>query len=43
MLFARKGFELMPYKVYYKAAGNLELNETEIRELLVRLFYLIKS
>jgi uncharacterized SAM-binding protein YcdF (DUF218 family) len=56
-LFEKQGFEVIPYKVDYKAAGNstitvmdylpsaenLELTETEIRELLGRFFYLIKN
>ena len=56
-LFEKQGFEVIPYKVDYKAAGNstvtimdflpstgnLELTETGIRELMGRLFYLIKS
>jgi uncharacterized SAM-binding protein YcdF (DUF218 family) len=56
-LFEKQGFEVIPYKVDYKAAGNstvtimdflpsagnIELTETGIRELIGRLFYLIKS
>jgi len=56
-LFEIQGFEVIPYKMDYKAernkqitiidffpsAGNLELTETGIRELLGRLFYLIKD
>ncbi len=56
-LFEKQGFEVIPCKVDYKAAGNstvtvmdylpnaggLELTETGIREIIGRLFYLIKS
>jgi uncharacterized SAM-binding protein YcdF (DUF218 family) len=56
-LFEQQGFDVIPYKVDYKAggnstvtimdilpsAGNLELTETGIRELLGRIFYIIKS
>ena len=56
-LFEKQGFEVIPYKVDYKAtrndkttlmdflpsAGNLELTETRIREVIGRLFYLVKG
>jgi uncharacterized SAM-binding protein YcdF (DUF218 family) len=56
-LFGKQGFEVRPYKVDYKTAGNrkvtlmdfipsadnLELTETGIREIIGRLFYLIKN
>ena len=56
-LFEKQGFEVIPYKVDYKAAGNstvkvmdflpsgvnLGLTEKGIREIIGRLFYLIKS
>ena len=56
-LFEKKGFEVIPYKVDYKAsrkntttlidilpsAGNLELTETGIREVIGRIFYLVKG
>ncbi len=56
-LFEKQGFEVIPYKVDYKAsrnntttlmdflpsAGNLELTETGIREVIGRLFYLVKN
>jgi uncharacterized SAM-binding protein YcdF (DUF218 family) len=56
-LFEKQGFQVKPYKVDYKAAGNstvtildflpiagnLELSETGVREILGRLFYLIKN
>ena len=56
-LFEKQGFEVIPYKVDYKvagnskttvmdllpSAGNLELTETEIREIIGRLFYLVKD
>lgn len=56
-LFERQGFEVISYKVDYKAignsktilidflpnAGNLELTETGIREIIGWLFYLVKS
>ena len=56
-LFEKQGFEVIPYKVDYKVAGNskvtfmdffpsarnLELTETGIRELIGRLFYLVKD
>jgi uncharacterized SAM-binding protein YcdF (DUF218 family) len=56
-LFEKKGFQVIPYKVDYKtagessitvmdflpSAGNLELTETGIREIIGRLFYLVKS
>jgi len=54
-LFEKQEFEVIPYKIDYKAgrnstitildilpsAGNLELTETGVREILGRLFYLI--
>ena len=57
MLFEKQGFEVVPYKVDYKAAGdstltimaflpnagNLELSETGIREIIGRLYYSIRS
>ena len=56
-LFEKQGFEVIPYKVDYKAAGNstitimdflpsagnLELVEIGIREIIGRLFYLVKG
>ena len=56
-LFEKQGFQVIPYKVDYKAtrndkttlmdflpsAGNLELTETGIREVIGRLFYLVKG
>jgi uncharacterized SAM-binding protein YcdF (DUF218 family) len=56
-LFEKQGFEIIPYKVDYKArrnstttllaflpsAGNIELTETGIRELIGRLIYLVKN
>jgi uncharacterized SAM-binding protein YcdF (DUF218 family) len=56
-LFEKQGFEVIPYKVDYKAsshikitfmdflpyANNLELTETGCREIIGRLFYLIRS
>jgi uncharacterized SAM-binding protein YcdF (DUF218 family) len=56
-LFEQQGFEVIPYKVDYKArrnstttllaflpsAGNIELTETGIRELIGRLIYLVKN
>ncbi len=56
-LFEKQGFEVIPYKVDYKAfsnnittfmdflpsAGNLELSETGIREIIGRLLYFIKD
>ena len=56
-LFEKKGFEVMPFYVDYKVAGNskvtlmdllpsainLELTESGIRELIGRLFYLVKD
>jgi uncharacterized SAM-binding protein YcdF (DUF218 family) len=56
-LFEKQGFEVIPYKVDYKAAGNstvtvmdylpsadyLKNTETGFREILGRIFYLIKS
>jgi uncharacterized SAM-binding protein YcdF (DUF218 family) len=56
-LFEQQGFEVIPYKVDYKAAGNstvtvidflpsagnLELTETGVREIIGRLFYLVKN
>ena len=56
-LFEKQGFEVIPYKVDYKAsrnntttlmdflpnAANLELTETGIREVIGRLFYLVKG
>jgi uncharacterized SAM-binding protein YcdF (DUF218 family) len=57
ILFERKGYEVIPYKVDYKArrnstttlidflpsTANIELTETGIRELIGRLFYLLKN
>jgi uncharacterized SAM-binding protein YcdF (DUF218 family) len=54
-LFEKQGFQVTPYKVDYKvagnstvtildflpSAGNLELTETGVSEILGRLFYLI--
>ena len=54
-LFEKQGFQVRPYKLDYKVAGNstvtildflpiagnLELTETGVREILGRLFYLI--
>ena len=56
-LFEKEGFEVIPYKVDYKAAenlkvtvmdflpsaGNLGMTETGVREIIGRLFYLIKN
>ena len=56
-LFEKQGFQVIPYKVDYKtagesaitvmdflpSAGNLGMTENGIRELLGRLFYLIKE
>jgi len=56
-LFEKQGFEVVPYKVDYKAAGdltltimaflpnagNFELTETGIREIIGRLYYSIRS
>jgi uncharacterized SAM-binding protein YcdF (DUF218 family) len=56
-LFEKKGFEVVPYKVDYKtagesaktimdflpSAGNLEMTETGIREIIGRLYYSIRS
>jgi uncharacterized SAM-binding protein YcdF (DUF218 family) len=56
-LFQKEGFNVIPYKFDYKAAGinksklmnflpnanNLELTETGIREIIGRLFYLVKD
>ena len=56
-LFEKQGFEVVPYKVDYKtagesvitvmdflpSAGNLEMTETGIREIIGRLFYLVKN
>jgi len=56
-LFERQGFEVIPYKVDYKtagenaitvtdflpSAGNLEMTETAIREIIGRLYYSIRS
>ena len=56
-LFEKEGFEVIAYKVDYKAAGNskvtvidflpsagnLAMTEGGIRELLGRIFYLIKG
>jgi uncharacterized SAM-binding protein YcdF (DUF218 family) len=55
-LFEKQGFQVVPYKVDYKtagesaikvmdflpSAGNLEMTETGIREIIGRLFYLVK-
>ena len=56
-LFEKQGFEVIPYKVDYKtagenaitvtyflpSAGDLELSETAIREIIGRLYYSIRS
>jgi uncharacterized SAM-binding protein YcdF (DUF218 family) len=56
-LFKKKGFEVIAYKVDYKAAenstitvmdflpsaGNLAMTESGMREIIGRLFYLIKN
>ena len=56
-LFEKQGFEVVPYKVDYKAtgnstvtimdflpsSGNLGITETGIREIIGRLFYLVKN
>ena len=56
-LFEKQGFEVIPYKVDYKAnrdnkntimdflpsANNLELTETSIREIIGRMYYLVKN
>lgn len=56
-LFEKQGFEVIPYKVDYKAnrnnkntimdflpsATNLELTETSIREIIGRIYYLVKN
>ena len=56
-LFEKQGFEVIPYKVDYKAsgnnqvilmdilpsAGNLGLTEKGMREVIGRLFYLVKN
>ena len=56
-LFEKQGFEVIPYKVDYKAsrnntttlmdllpsAGNFELTEIGIREIIGRIFYLAKD
>ena len=57
LLFEKQGFEVVPYKIDYKASGNnqvtfmdflpsainLELSEIGIREIIGRLFYLVKN
>jgi uncharacterized SAM-binding protein YcdF (DUF218 family) len=56
-LFEKQGFEVIPYEVDYKSAGesaitvidflpsagNLEMTETGIREIIGRLYYTIRS
>ncbi len=56
-LFEKQGFEVIPYKVDYKAsrnntttlidflpsAINLELTEIGIREIIGRIYYIIKG
>ena len=56
-LFEKQGFEVIAYKVDYKAAGNstvtvmdflpsagnLAMTETGMREIIGRLFYLVKN
>ncbi len=56
-LFEKKGFEVIPYKVDYKSAGesaitvidflpsagSLEMTESGMREIIGRLYYLVKN
>ncbi len=57
ILFEKQGFDVVPYKLDYKtagesaitfmnflpSAGNLEMTETGITEIIGRLFYSIRS